>query len=82
VAERRTTSIDARWTQLLEIIPSTLLALASRYGANGVRLESRTLSDLPDLWVGAYRCGQVFGNRLDNALRHTRAGGLSTATEN
>jgi two-component system sensor histidine kinase BaeS len=80
VAERRTTSIDARWTSPADMITAALSAFAPRYGAKGVRLESRIPADLPELWADPERLGQVLGNLLDNALRHTRTGGYVTVT--
>jgi two-component system, OmpR family, sensor histidine kinase BaeS len=80
VAERRTTSIDARWTSAAEMITAALSAFAPRYSAKGVRLESRIPADLPELWADPERLGQVLGNLLDNALRHTRTGGHVNVT--
>jgi signal transduction histidine kinase len=75
VAERRTTSVDARWTSPTDIITAALSAFAPRYRSKGVLLNPRISADLPELWADPERLGQVLGNLLDNALRHTRAGG-------
>lgn len=80
VAERRTTSIDARWTAPAELITAALSAFAPRYSAKGVKLTSRIPADVPQLWADPERLGQVLGNLLDNALRHTCPGGEVSAT--
>ena len=80
VAERRTTSIDARWTSPAEMIAAAVSAFVPRYGAKGVRLESRIPAHLPELWADPERLGQVLGNLLDNALRHTCTGGHVNVT--
>jgi signal transduction histidine kinase len=80
VAERRTTSIDARWTAPAELITAALSAFAPRYSAKGVTLRSRIPADVPQLWADPERLGQVLGNLLDNALRHTPAGGEVSAS--
>ena len=48
-----------------------------RYTASGVRLDI-DLADAGLVRVDAERIGQVLGNLLDNALRHTPAGGVVT----
>src|SRR6202011_2921393 len=74
-AERRTTSVDARWVSAESLIATALAAFAHRYTAKGVTLESHVGPNLPQLWADPERMGQVLGNLLDNALRHTQPNG-------
>jgi signal transduction histidine kinase len=41
----------------------------------GVSLLAEVAADLPPVWVDTTRIGNVFGNLLSNALKHTSAGG-------
>jgi signal transduction histidine kinase len=45
-----------------------------------VDLTSRIADDLPTVWADPERLGQVLGNLLDNALRHTGPGGRVSVT--
>jgi two-component system sensor histidine kinase BaeS len=57
------------------LIDTAMTAVADRYAAKGVALTSHVDDDLPTLCVDPHRLGQVLGNLLDNALRHTPTGG-------
>lgn len=57
------------------LIDAAVTAAADRFAAKGVSLATRADGDLPTLWADPHRLGQVLGNLLDNALRHTARGG-------
>ncbi|MGE5765386.1 MAG: ATP-binding protein [Mycobacterium leprae] len=61
------------------LLDAATLAAADRYAAKNVRLVTDAAPNLPDVTVDVDRLGQVLGNLLDNALRHTPAGGGVTA---
>ncbi len=61
-----------------EVVAAAVDSVAEAYNAKGVRLITRTATRLPDLRMDPDRIGQVLGNLLDNALRHTPAGGTVT----
>lgn len=79
-AERRTTSIDSQWISSKALIDTAVSAFAPRYASKGVDLKSCVADDLPTLWADYERLGQVLGNLLDNALRHTEPGGRADVT--
>jgi two-component system, OmpR family, sensor histidine kinase BaeS len=58
-----------------ELIETAVSAVADRFAAKGVALTTRVDKGLPKLWADRQRLGQVLGNLLDNALRHTATGG-------
>jgi two-component system sensor histidine kinase BaeS len=84
-AAERTTSIDSQWISPKGLIDTAVAAFAPRYSSKGVDLTSRIADGLPTLWADPERLGQVLGNLLDNALRHTGPGGRvdvsATATD-
>jgi signal transduction histidine kinase len=74
-AEEGEASIAATSVDPVALIESTVTAAADRFSAKGVTLASNVEGDLPALWADPQRLGQVLGNLLDNALRHTPTGG-------
>ncbi|MGE5830288.1 MAG: ATP-binding protein [Micromonosporaceae bacterium] len=65
---------------LVRTAPADLVRVATaaarpRYATQGVVLHERVAADVPDIDADPERIGQVLGNLLDNALRHTPRGG-------
>ena len=60
------------------LVTAAVDAAADRFAAKGVHLDSHAPANLPRVKVDVDRIGQVLGNLLDNALRHTPPGGAVT----
>ncbi|MHB8186844.1 MAG: HAMP domain-containing sensor histidine kinase [Dermatophilaceae bacterium] len=60
------------------VVTAAADAAAEAYQTKGVRLVTNIATGLPELSVDPERMGQVLGNLLDNALRHTPTGGAVT----
>lgn len=63
-----------------QLVAAAVAVAADRYTERGVTLQQDVLPRLPDVLADPDRIGQVLGNLLDNALRHTPAGGTVTVT--
>ena len=74
-AEQGSASIAPRWVSPETLISTALVAVANRYRAKAIELTSHVPNDLAKIWVDPERLGQVLGNLLDNALRHTAPDG-------
>ena len=74
-AEEGHVGLDRHTVQPAAVVSAAIDSIAEAYKAKGVRLVTRVDAPLPDLRVDPDRIGQVLGNLLDNALRHTPAGG-------
>ena len=60
------------------VIAAAVDQVSEAYETKGVRLVTESADGLPELSLDPERMGQVLGNLLDNALRHTPAGGTVT----
>ena len=70
--------LDLRPTQPGAVVTAAADAVADAYEAKEVHLVTEIAAELPELTLDPERMGQVLGNLLDNALRHTPAGGTVT----
>lgn len=76
-AEEGNLDLDPRAVDAADLAARTLAIASDRFTAKGVTLHS-DLAPAGSLTVDAERIGQVLGNLLDNALRHTPPGGAVT----
>jgi two-component system, OmpR family, sensor histidine kinase BaeS len=79
-AEESHTSIAPTSVAPGALIDAAVFAAADRFATKGVTLTTHVDNDLPALWADPHRLGQVLGNLLDNALRHTATGGRVDVT--
>ncbi|MEV4483255.1 HAMP domain-containing sensor histidine kinase [Micromonospora coxensis] len=77
-AEEHQLDLHPRRTTAAELVTSAVAAARARYAAKGVSLRQQVPDDLPPVEADRERMGQVLGNLLDNALRHTPPGGAVT----
>ena len=63
-----------------DLVAAAVAAARPRYTAHGVGLLEHVVADVPDVDADPERIGQVLGNLLDNALRHTPPGGQVSVT--
>ena len=77
-AEEGQVRLDIRDVPLVSVVAAAVDSLTEAYNARGVHLIVRVPAELPELAMDPDRMGQVLGNLLENALRHTPAGGTVT----
>jgi signal transduction histidine kinase len=70
--------LDLRTVRPESVISAAVESATEAYGNKGVRLDTEVAAALPQLRLDPERMGQVLANLLDNALRHTPAGGKVT----
>lgn len=72
--------LDRRSVAVADLVAAAVAGAQGRYTAKGVHLRPRLEPDLPAVEADPQRIGQLMGNLLDNALRHTPPGGEVTLT--
>lgn len=77
-AEAPTTSLARERTAPRQLLEAAAAAASDRAEAAGVLLRVDCTPELPTVSVDRDRMGQVLGNLVDNALRHTPVGGSVT----
>ena len=70
--------LDMRTVHPESMVKTAVQSVDEAYQAKGVRLVTDIAAGLPALTIDPERIGQVLGNLLDNALRHTPAGEMVT----
>ncbi len=74
-AEEHQLDLHPAPVQPADLVAEAVAAADDRFADAGVTLRKDVGAQLPDLHVDPDRIAQVLGNLLDNALRHTPAGG-------
>ncbi len=78
-AEEAHAGVSPAWVDVGELVNAASAAVADRYNAGKVTLEVEA-AGAPHLWADRQRLAQVLSNLLENALRHTPAGGRVVLT--
>ena len=79
-AEERALALHVRRLDTAEVVRSAVAAAEPAYAEKGVRVHADTSADLPAIAADEERIHEVLANLLDNALRHTQAGGTVTVS--
>ena len=77
-AEERQLLLAPEPVGIAELVEAAMAGARESYRAAGVSLEASVGTPTPDVSVDPDRIQEVLGNLLDNALRHTPAGGSVT----
>lgn len=79
-AEEHQLDLNRSAARPLDLVSSAVRSATDRFCEKAVSLDTSIPSDLPLIDVDPDRFGQVLGNLLDNALRHTPQGGHVSIT--
>ena len=74
-AEERQLDLHVQPLSPAAIVAEAVRAVSAAYAGKGVMLGTAVADHLPSVAVDRERIGEVLANLLDNALRHTPAGG-------
>ena len=77
-AEAGALTLHREHTEPRDLIDAAVGSFAAQANEAGVRLETRVAEPLAEIDVDRLRIGEVLGNLLSNAVRHTPAGGVVT----
>jgi two-component system sensor histidine kinase BaeS len=77
-AEEGQVQLALRTVQPATVVRAAVDSVAEAYETKSVQLVTDIADGLPQLSLDPERIGQVLGNLLDNALRHTPTGGTVT----
>jgi len=77
-AEEGQVRLELRMVKPALVLRSAVDSVAEAYQSKGVALTTNIAAGLPELSLDPERMGQVLGNLLNNALRHTPTGGTVT----
>jgi len=80
LAQERQLDLDLRQTEADDLVAAAVASVARAFDDSGVELLSTVHADLPAVVADPDRVQEVLANLLDNALRHTQAGGRVTVT--
>jgi two-component system sensor histidine kinase BaeS len=75
-AEERQLDLHSRPIELASLASEAVAAARARYVAAGVKLDVEVAGRAPVVQVDPQRLAEAVANLLDNALRHTPAGGV------
>lgn len=78
-AEEGSLEVNLEPTSPQQLVEAACRAVADGYHDKGITLRQEVSTDI-DVLVDPARIGQVLGNLLDNALRHTSRGGTVTVS--
>jgi signal transduction histidine kinase len=77
-AEAGALTLHREPTEPLELVDAAVRSFATQASDAGVRLATRVTDPIAEIGVDRLRIGEVLGNLLSNALRHTPSGGSVT----
>jgi signal transduction histidine kinase len=72
--------LDRAPNSIADLVSDTIESFSALAAAQGVRLQGSAEPGVDPVFIDAGKIGRVLANLVDNALRHTRAGGVVQVT--